>query len=232
MKTFLTAHWKNVILFTYAVSPEILVPHLPKGIELDTKDGQAFLSLVAFEFLNTRVKGIKIPFHVNFPEINLRFYVHKNGKRGVVFIKELVPRYMIAKVARKIYNEPYEAVKMKCNTVIKENEQHILHQFWIDKKEFAISVVTQKEALPPPPETSIEHFFKEHDMGYGTSHKGNTLSYQVHHPYWEVYSLISAEHNVDFGVVYGEKWNFLNTQKPYHVMVAKGSDIKVCEYTE
>lgn len=232
MKTFLTAHWKNVILFTYAVPQEVLIPHLPKGTALDTIDNQAFLSLVAFEFLNTRVKGIKIPFHVNFPEINLRFYVHKNGKRGVVFIQELVPKPLIALVARKIYNEPYRAISMQCQTTINEDKQHILHQFRVDKKEYTISVVTQKESLPPPPEQSKEHFFKEHDMGYGTSHKGNTLSYQVHHPYWEVYPLISAEHNVDFGAVYGQKWAFLTTQKPYHVMVAKGSAVSVFEYTE
>jgi len=232
MKTFLTAYWKNVILFTYAVPPETLSPHLPKGISLDLIDGQAFVSLVAFEFLNTRVKGIKIPFHVNFPEINLRFYVNKDGKRGVVFIKELVPKYMIAKVARKIYNEPYDVVKMHCKTTLRDDKQYISHQFQIDGKEYTIAVVTQKDPLPPPPEHTTEHFFKEHDMGYGTSHKGNTLSYQVHHPHWEVYPLISAEHNVDFGTVYGQKWDFLTTQKPYHVMVAKGSEIEVCEYVE
>lgn len=232
MKTFLTAHWKNVILFTYAVPPQVLEPHLPKGIQLDLIDNQAFVSLVAFEFLNTRVKGIKFPFHVNFPEINLRFYVHKNGKRGVVFIKELVPKLLIAKVARNIYNEPYQAIKMHCTTKIEQDKQYISHQFWVHNKEFNIAVVTQKDALPPPPENSTEHFFKEHDMGYGISHKGNTLSYQVHHRYWDIYPLISVAHNVEFGTVYGEKWNFLTTQKPYHIMVAKGSDISVSEYTE
>lgn len=90
-KTFLTAKWKNLIYVTYDIDPEFLLPHLPKGLNLDTIDGRAFVSFVAFDFEGVRIKGIKIPFHCNFPEINLRFYVNKNGKRGVVFIKEFVP---------------------------------------------------------------------------------------------------------------------------------------------
>lgn len=227
MSTFLSAYWKNVTLFTYAVSPEILTPHLPPGVELDMINGKAFVSLVAFEFLNTKVKGIKIPFHVNFPEVNLRFYVKKDGKRGVVFIRELVPKIMIAKVAKWIYNEPYEAIPMRVENKITDNTQYITHSFTYAKRDFNIWVESGANMLPIPPENSLEHFFKEHDMGYGISHRGKTLSYEVEHPYWQIFELKKASHNVDFGVVYGEKWSFLNYEMPYHVMIAAGSAIKV-----
>jgi len=116
MRAFLTAEWKNLILLTYAVEPSILEAYLPKGLELDILKGKAYVSFVAFEFLNTRVKGIPIPFHINFPEVNLRFYVKEKGgeqRRGVVFIKEIVPKTMIALVANKVYNEPYVAAALK-----------------------------------------------------------------------------------------------------------------------
>ena len=88
MKPFLTAEWKHLLNVTYRVPPELLIDKVPPGVELDIQDGTAFASVVAFDFLNTRVRGLTIPFHVNFPEINLRFYIKHQGKRGVMFWKE------------------------------------------------------------------------------------------------------------------------------------------------
>ncbi|MGH7597707.1 MAG: DUF2071 domain-containing protein [bacterium] len=103
MKSFLSAYWQNLINLTYRVNPKLLLPDLPRGLELDLLDGKAHVSLVAFAFLDTRVKGCKIPFHINFPEVNLRYYVNCKGKRGVVFLREYVPRYCIALIADKQY---------------------------------------------------------------------------------------------------------------------------------
>src|SRR5262249_7166885 len=110
--TFLTARWSNLILATYAVPEELLAPRLPRGLELDRRDGQCFVSLVAFDFLRTNVFGIPWPGFRNFPEINLRFYVRSGDRRGVVFIREFVPKALVAWLARMFYNEPYEATSM------------------------------------------------------------------------------------------------------------------------
>ena len=60
--------------------------------------------------------GVKIPFHVNFEEVNLRFYVKRleNGvyKKGVVFIKEIVPKSALTFVAKMVYDENYETLPM------------------------------------------------------------------------------------------------------------------------
>ena len=93
--------------------PEVLTPHLPPGLTLDTRAGQTFASLVGFDFLDTRVLGVPWPGFRNFPEINLRFYVRRGEERGVVFIRELVPQPLVAWVARTLYNEPYVAVPME-----------------------------------------------------------------------------------------------------------------------
>src|SRR5579872_6019505 len=115
MKPFLTSNWTNLINITYAVNPEILLPWLPKGVEFDIIDGSAFVSLVPFDFTDTRFKGMYIPFHANFPEINLRFYVkHKNNK-GVVFIKEFISKFSVKTIANIFYNENYETAMLKSN---------------------------------------------------------------------------------------------------------------------
>src|SRR4051812_45917186 len=112
MRKFLTAQWQDLIMANYAVAPHLLASRVPSGCVLDLDDGRCFVSLVGFMFLDTKVLGVPVPFHVNFEEVNLRFYVKRTAsdevRRGVVFIKEIVPRYAIATVARVMYGEPYE----------------------------------------------------------------------------------------------------------------------------
>lgn len=233
MRPFLTAEWKNLILLTYAVDPTVLEPYLPKGLELDLYKGKAFVSFVAFEFLNTKVKGIPIPFHINFPEVNLRFYVrHKHKetgeeRRGVVFIKELVPKFMIALVANKIYNEPYQAVPMKGKSTLENSDWIMKYEMRIANEKFSWKFIAKNEPYFPS-ENSTEQFFKEHEWGFGTNHKGQLMHYKVEHPVWKIYPLEERfELKVDFGSIYGEQWSFLNLQIPYNILVAEGSPIKV-----
>jgi uncharacterized protein YqjF (DUF2071 family) len=222
---FLTAKWLHLINITYRVDPCILKSHLPKGLELDIIDGNAFISLVAFDFKDTKVKRMKIPFHVNFPEINLRFYVKHNGRRGVIFIKEFVPKFMISFIANTIYNEPYETADMK-SEVSMNNKIEVSHTLKIKKDEYLIKL-TAKNNPSTPPDTSHEHFFKEHSFGYGKSHSGKTLVYRVDHPVWRVYPVIDYSHNFDFDKIYGRKFSFLNEEKPFNVLFAEGSEVKV-----
>ena len=74
---------------------------------LDRYDGSPYVSLVAFDFLETRVGGIPWPGFTSFPEINLRFYVRDGDRRGVCFVREIVPKALISFIARALYDEPY-----------------------------------------------------------------------------------------------------------------------------
>ena len=100
MQSFLTADWRYLAMLNYVVDPRLIGPLVPPGTEIDYEDGQTFLSIVGFLFLDTRLLGLPIPLHRNFEEVNLRFYVRKKSadtwRRGVVFIRELVPRRAIA----------------------------------------------------------------------------------------------------------------------------------------
>lgn len=227
MKVFLTAEWRNLINLTYRVPAGVLEPILPKGVELDLFEGHAHLSLVAFDFVNTRVKGVKIPFHVDFPEINLRYYVQSGGHRGVVFIKELVPKHCIAFIAQRFYNEPYQSFPMESHhETLADGRLKSLHKVWKEEQEYRLETLAGAEKSIPPTD-SAAHFFKEHDLGFGVDKRGETLIYEVSHPVWETRDIQDLKLNFDFGKIYGPQWAFLKDLQPQFSLFAEGSAIKV-----
>lgn len=133
---FLQAEWRKLAIINYEINPDILLPYLPKGTELDFYEGKCYVSLVGFMFLNTKLLGLPIPFHRNFEEVNLRFYVKKkeNGiwKRGVVFIKEIVPKPALSLVANSIYKENYHTMPMK-NQIHEKEDELLIRYSWKDK---------------------------------------------------------------------------------------------------
>src|SRR5437899_1764130 len=159
--SFLTARWSNLFLATYAVPQDLLRPLLPKGLDLDLREGQAFVSLVAFDFLSTRVLGVPWPGFRNFPEINLRFYVRRGDERGVVFIREFVPQRLVAWLARLVYNEPYLAAPLSATRTDEPDSLTMNYRLTFGGREHRLTVTGGK---PPfrPGEASDEHFFKEH----------------------------------------------------------------------
>lgn len=226
MRKFLTAKWYDLVMANYEVPPEILKDRLPHGTKLDFHDGKCFVSLVAFMFLDTRVLRIPVPFHINFEEVNLRFYVTRETaeetRRGVVFVKEIVPRFAIATVARVFYGEPYEAWKM--NHAKNGNE---LIYGWNKGRESHQIKVEIGENTGVPAENSHGEFIIEHYWGYTKRGGNRTDEYKVEHPKWELFSVDKFEIDVDFGRLYGAEFAFLNGQKPYSILLAKGSPIAV-----
>ncbi len=230
-KVFLSAEWKHLILVNYAVDAELLAEHLPPGCEPDCLDGKSFVSLVAFDFLNTKVKGVKWPGFVNFPEINLRAYVRCGDRRGVVFVRELVPSRIVAAVARWLYNEPYARAKMRSEVLRDESSIHVEHNFTVAGKDHRIVVIADREPKPCSINDTA-HFFKEHEHGFGQSRSGQRVHYRVAHPIWKIFDVSSHQIAVDFGSIYGRKWSLLSTQEPVSVLLAEGSSIQVYPATK
>ena len=225
-RAFLKARWSNLALLNFSVPPEVLEARLPPELTLDWLDGEAWVSLVAFDFLETEVMGVRWPGHVNFPEINLRFYVRCGSERGVVFVREYVPRRAIAWIAKRIYNEPYEAAPMT-SRVRKHGERiRVEHALHVGGRANTLAV----EAIEPPlmvPPGSLEHHFKEHRWGFGTDRAGNTTFYEVEHPPWFVYRLKHVEMDWDWELAYGPEWAFLNGREPDSAVRAVGSEVAV-----
>ncbi|MGH7174133.1 MAG: YqjF family protein [Gemmataceae bacterium] len=225
-RPFLTAEWRNLFLATYAVPPSLLQPRLPAGLELDTRDGNAFVSLVAFQFLNTRVLGVPWPGYRNFPELNLRFYVRHGGDRGVIFVREIVSERLVAWLARTIYNEPYRVAPLTSHCQEDDAGRTMEYRLMWGKCEQMLRVSGRKPAYLPA-QDSDEHFFKEHHWGYGRTRRGHALRYEVAHPPWEVLPVPSYHIDMDWGSVYGREWEFLSKATPMSTVFALGSAIAV-----
>jgi len=223
--TFLNAYWKNLVLINYEIDPNILKPFVPQGTKLDTFNGKYYVSVVGFMFMNTKVLGIKLPGHINFEEVNLRFYVKHNNKRGVVFIKEIVPKPLITFVANTIYHEHYQTHKMKHNWTEDGDSKHFQYQWKLNNSWQSISVKTEKE-FSEIKEGSEEQFITEHYFGY-TKHNTKTFEYEVVHPSWRQLKVKDLKLNIDFKANYGKSFAFLNQVKPTSVILAEGSKVSV-----
>jgi len=227
---FLTAEWKNLIMANYIVDSAVLKPYLPHKTALDLFNGNAYVSLVGFMFANTRVLGFKIPFHVNFEEVNLRFYVRYNDngiwKRGTVFIKEIVPKPAISFIANAVYHEKYGTKRMKHSTNETENEISLSYQ-WKHKHKWNRIEASAEKPAQAMSSGSEEEFIAEHYWGYSKYNEATTFEYNVLHPAWKTFPIKHYLIDCDFKSLYGDSFANLNHIKPNSVFVAEGSDIAV-----
>jgi uncharacterized protein YqjF (DUF2071 family) len=218
-------------MLNFEIEPVALASFIPAGTELDFLNGKTYVSLVGFLFQKTCIGGIRIPFHSNFEEVNLRFYVRRNAddgwRRGVVFIKELVPRRLIAIVAQKFYNENYFAVPM-AHHIEKDREAiKSVSYFWQSKgrKDF-LKVMTRGQAQPLP-DDSLQEFIAEHYWGYAKQRDGSTVEYRVEHPRWRAWETRSVECHCDAADLYGDTFRGLFDQPPASAFLVAGSAVKV-----
>jgi uncharacterized protein YqjF (DUF2071 family) len=223
---FLTARWSNLFLANYRVPDGLLQPRLPPGLQLDRHDGLAFVSLVAFDFLDTRVLGVPWPGYRNFPEVNLRFYVRDGDRRGVVFVRELVPHRLVAFLARVFYNEPYMALPMTSTVTDADDAITIEHRLTGRGRVHTIRATGAKPATRPAAE-SVAHFFKEHQWGFGRSRRGATLRYEVRHSVWDAYQVRDYHIDLDWVALYGPEWAVLADARPDSTVLAVGSPVAV-----
>lgn len=228
-KTFLQAQWKKLVMANYSIDKELLKNYLPPKTEIDLWNNICYVSLVGFMFQDTRVKGLKIPFHTNFEEVNLRFYVRYKDrgewKRGVVFIKEIVPKPALTFVANTVYKEKYETMPMSHSWTPSDNNLTVEYK-WKKGRWNSIKITTDKNASPIK-SGSEEEFITEHYWGYTKISNEKTSEYGVEHPKWEVYKTKDYSIDVDFANVYGPEFHFLTSERPKSVFLAEGSEIKV-----
>lgn len=229
-ESFLEAEWENLALFNYEVDKEVLEKYIPAGTEIDIWNNKCYVSLVGFMFKNTRVLGLKIPFHINFEEVNLRFYVKRfeNGewKRGVVFIKEIVPKKAITFIANTLYQEHYETQEMRHEIIENENSNTFIYQ-WKNDKEWNTIEIETKNSLNKIEIDSEAEFITEHYFGYTKIDETTTFEYEVTHPRWEQLEVLNHKIDIDFKKTYGGDFEFLQNTKPMSVFLAKGSKITV-----
>jgi uncharacterized protein len=227
---FLTAEWRKLIMANYAVDPAVLKPYLPYKTELDYWNNTCYVSLVGFMFTHVKIKGISIPFHTRFEEVNLRFYVrYKAGqtwKRGAVFISEIVPKPAISVVANTLYGEKYSTMALRHRWEQQADFQTIAYEWRQNRKWFSMEVKAAKQAQEMAV-GSEEEFILEHYWGYTKRGAAKAGEYGVEHPRWQVYPVLDYAIEADFGSLYGPKFANLNPKKPDSVFLAEGSPIRI-----
>jgi len=229
--TFLTANWLNLIMLNYEVDAAILKPYIPAGTELDLWEGKALVSMVGFLFHDTKVLGMRWPFHVNFEEVNLRFYVRyfdgKAWKRGAVFISELVPKYAIALIANKLYREHYRALPMRHSVRrLEEDRTQYLYEWKFNRKWNQLGAVVCDEPTQIA-SGSAEEFIFEHYWGYNIWDATTTMEYEVQHVPWQIRKVKDYIFDADVAALYGEAFVPYLQGKPYSAFFANGSAIGV-----
>jgi uncharacterized protein YqjF (DUF2071 family) len=229
LKPFLTANWQYLAMLNFAVDPRILEPLVPQETELDFHEAQTFVSVVGFLFLDTRVIGLPIPLHRNFEEVNLRFYVRRKStegwRRGVVFVRELVPRAAIAIVARTFYGEPYSALPMRHILEHKEGRLFVEYQ-WRRGRRWETLAMTAIGEPQTAAQGSHEEFITEHYWGY-TARRSGCSEYRVEHPRWKLWKADPTKFDADVATLYGPQFVEALAAPPVSGFIAEGSHIEV-----
>ena len=224
-KKLLTAEWRKLIMANYEIDPGILKKYLPAGTELNEWENKYYVSLVGFMVLKTRLNGIGIPFHLNFPEVNLRFYVrHRSGnvwKKGVVFINEFVPKHAITFVANKLYKERFVTYPMKYKCIT--NNKLMIGYYWKKDHTWNKLEVTADPNFYALKPGSKEEFITEHYWGYSSIANNKTEEFQVDHPRWNMYPIEQYKIECNFKTLYGNDFETLDHSQPASVFLAEGS---------
>ncbi|HMI56105.1 MAG TPA: DUF2071 domain-containing protein [Gemmatimonadaceae bacterium] len=230
-RIFLTADWRHLAMLNFEVDPAVLVPHLPKGTELDDFAGRHFVSLVAFLFLDTHVLSIPAFFHQNFEEMNLRFYVRRSvgteTHHGVVFLREIIPFPLVAAAARLTYNEPYRTVPMR-HSIAEANGQLQSVAYSLggprDRCLFTLQVNGASQEMRPGSE---EEFLSERHWGYTKQRDGGTIEYYVDHARWHIWPDVAYQLAGPLREFYDEPFASIISGVPESAFIANGSAVAV-----
>ena len=108
--------WEDLLFEHWPVPEELLRPLVPPGLDVETRDGSAWLGVVPFRMRNVRLRGTPaLPWVGVFPELNVRTYVRHRGERpGVWFFSLDADQPLAVAVARRLFHLDYVWATMRC----------------------------------------------------------------------------------------------------------------------
>jgi uncharacterized protein YqjF (DUF2071 family) len=232
-RVFLTAEWRHLAMLSYAIDPDVLMPFLPRPLELDFWHGKTYLTVVGFVFRRARLFGIRIPFYQSFPELNLRFYVVRHDefgeRRGVIFLREFAPKWCVGVVARQIYNESYLTLPMRYSIEIGAaagQRSRFQYDWRFDGQWNRLHVETSGSPWPARA-GSLDEFIVDHYWAYTRQREGGCAEYQVDHPPWPIRRAVQIEFDCDPRRLYGDRLGRALRGRPESAFVAEGSAVAV-----
>ena len=227
----MAADFQYLVFLNYHVDRNLLSSRIPEGVQLQLFNGKAYISIVAFLFKNLQVAGIPAPFHQQFEQVNLRFYVKQGTaaaeKRGVVFIREIVPKTLLANTAQVLFHEKYVSVPMSHRYQIDESPLNEVEYSWqTERKDCSVRAVFEKN-WSYPEQNSAEHFFTDRAFSFTRMKDGTTREMIVEHPLWRTAPVKEAKTEYDIPEVFGTEFVPYLTLQPASAFIAEGSSVSL-----
>jgi uncharacterized protein YqjF (DUF2071 family) len=238
-RPFLTARWQHLLMLNFEVDPDCLADLVPTGTELDLLEGRCLASLVAFEFTGARLFGVRIPGYQSFPEVNLRFYVRRwvdgDWRRGVVFIRELVPRRVVVQVARRVFGQNFvfapmrhQVERSRCDERANCGEFARVHYDWVEQRlECYVSAEIGERSTDAEHAFVAEHYYAYAQHGTHTKHGSRSIEYRVAHPPWVIRRVSGVTCDIHAVAAYGNQIGRWLQAEPRSALFAEGSEVSV-----
>jgi uncharacterized protein YqjF (DUF2071 family) len=176
--------WHDLMFAHWAVDVDMLRPHIPQKLEIDTFDGQAWLGIVPFSMTGVRLRWAPpVPGLSVFPELNVRTYVTAQEKPGVWFFSLDAANALAVAAARATFHLPYFRARMRCREAGGwiEYQSERSHP-GAPKADFEGCYRGAGDFFQAQPGT-LEHFLTERYCLYSAS-KGRIYRGEIHHPPW------------------------------------------------
>lgn len=174
--------WKHVLFLHWPLHAESLRPFIPKELEIDTYDGQAWLGMIVFEMGGIYPRGLsRLPLTPPFSEINVRTYVTYKGEPGIYFLSIDVNNWASLNIAKRWYHLPYRPSEVSI-----QKEGASLHFEGIRKKE----PLYVKGSYTPLKESffsragRLDYWFTERYRLYSSDSFSNLYTASIDHPPW------------------------------------------------
>ena len=223
----ITLDWQHLLTATWAVHPSLLAPMVPARAILDLWNGDALLSLVGMRAVNVRVSGLPVPLHQDFDQISMRFCVRREvageTRRGLVFVKQIVPSASMTLVDRLLYHANY--VNAPTRHDIEPGEQGWTSYEWLVGERWNRFSAVRAGAAVAPAEQSIEEFISHRPWAYSRQADGSTLESCAEHPRWEVWPAQEMLLDCDVAPLFGVEYVPVFASQPIATFVAVGSTV-------
>lgn len=174
--------WHDLLFLHWPIRPELLRPLIPRGLELDTFDGSAWIGVVPFRMTGVRPRYVPLP--LAFAELNVRTYVKTSQRSGVWFFSLDAASWIAVRAARWSYGLPYYDARM---TVQLEGETVHYKGMRVHKgaasAEFNASYRPTAAVYHAAP-GNLDHWFTERYSLYTTGKRDKVVYGDIHHAPW------------------------------------------------
>ncbi len=179
--------WRDLLFAHWPIRISTLRPLVPRSLELDCFDGQAWVGIVPFRMTGVRLRWLpSLPWLSAFPELNLRTYVRHRGQSGIYFFSLDAPNPLAVTVARRLYHLPYHRAEITMRSD-QDGISYDCRRRQRDAPPAAIGVDYRPIGDAFRAEAgSLEHFLVERYALFCASANGKIHACRLQHPAWKL----------------------------------------------